>query len=107
MRIQGSMRHSMDKLNHISVLDGVNGIMNSQVLAIGSFDYPPIINVLVTVAGHLLLVRRSATIRIIYKDISALASMAEKGLQVPFTYGLDKRVRENEASKSCHVCAGE
>lgn len=47
------VRHSMNQLYHISVFDDIDRFVYGEVIALGSFYNPPIIDVLVTVTGYL------------------------------------------------------
>jgi hypothetical protein len=46
------------------MLDPVDGLLHRQVLTVGTLDDPPVVDVLVGVAGDLLLVGGAAAVRI-------------------------------------------
>ena len=55
MRVECAVSETMDKLDNLSVLDAVIRLLHSEVLPVGSLDDPPVVDVLVGVAGDLLL----------------------------------------------------
>ena len=62
MRVECAVSQTMDKLDNLSVLDAVIRLLHSEVLPVGSLDDPPVVDVLVGVAGDLLLMRGPATV---------------------------------------------
>jgi hypothetical protein len=54
----------VDHLDHVPVLDPVDGLLHRQVLSVRTLDDPPVVDVLVGVAGDLLLVGGAAAVRI-------------------------------------------
>ena len=57
VRVEGSVGQAMNQLDNLSVFDAVVGLLHGQVLSVGSLDDPPVVHILVSVAGDLLLVR--------------------------------------------------
>ena len=57
MGVEGSMGQAMNQLDDLPMLDAVIGLLHGQVLSVGSLDDPPVVDILVCVAGDLLLVR--------------------------------------------------
>ena len=57
MGVEGSMGQDMNQLDDLPMLDAVIGLLHGQVLSVGSLDDPPVVDILVCVAGDLLLVR--------------------------------------------------
>ena len=55
MRVQGSVRHSVDQLNCVPVFDDVQGLVHGQVFSLRPLHDPPIVHVLVAVTTDLLL----------------------------------------------------
>lgn len=49
--------HSVNKLDGVSVLDDVQGLVDGQILPVRTLHNPPVVDVLVAVAADLLLVR--------------------------------------------------
>ena len=62
VRVERPVRHSVDELDDVAVLDGVEGLVDGEVLPLGPLHDPPVVDVLVAVAGDLLLVRRAAAV---------------------------------------------
>ena len=56
MRVEGAVRHAVDNLDNVAVLDAVNWLLDGKLLPVGPLDNPPVVDVLEGVAGNLLLV---------------------------------------------------
>ena len=53
MRVECSVGHPVHKLDGVAVLDHVQRLMNCQILAVWTLHDPPVIHILVAVAGNL------------------------------------------------------
>ena len=56
VRVESSVSQAVDNLDDISVLDTINGFLDSKILPVWSLDDPPIVDILECVARHLVLV---------------------------------------------------
>ena len=56
VRVESSVSQAVDNLDDIPMLYTINGFLNSKILPVWSLDDPPIIDILESVARHLLLV---------------------------------------------------
>ena len=62
--VERAMGEPVHQLHHVAVLDAVDGLLDDEVLAVRALDDPPVVDVLVGVAGDLLLVGGSSLVRI-------------------------------------------
>ena len=72
MRVQSSVGHAVHQLDDVAVLDGVGGLLYGQLLPLRPFDDPPVVDVLVAVAGDLLLVGRAPAIGVSVTNTSVM-----------------------------------
>ena len=54
VRVESSVSQAVDNLEDISVLDTINGFLDSKILPVWSLDDPPIVDILECVSRHLL-----------------------------------------------------
>lgn len=57
MRVEETHRNPMNELNDVSVTDSIDRLRHNQIGIIRPLDNPPIVDVLVGIAGYLLLMR--------------------------------------------------
>ncbi len=62
--VECAVGEAVHQLDDIAVLDAVDRLLDDQILAVRPLDDPPVVNVLESVAGDLLLVRGTPPIRI-------------------------------------------
>jgi len=94
MGVQRSVCEPMHHLDYVPVLDPVDRLLHRQVLPVRPLDDPPVVDVLVGVAGDLLLVGGPAPVRVPDR-IDVLVAVEPAGLPVGVPEGHLGAVRDH------------